>query len=158
MSGNDNSHFVVSREEEPSGLRRIFRRTLYLRLLDGEFILWCFETGRTARHSSDLLRDERVVISDTQAFKAELLRAMEEVGVGSVPGRRRLLILHCLRDLPGGLTPTETYALQEMWRHLGNDLFVLPRGQKKELTDSEIVTLCHEVGALNRHLTKVRAD
>ena len=157
MSVDNNSSFLVPREAEPSRLRRMFRRTLYLRLLDGEFILWCFETGRTARHSSELLRHERVVISDTQAFKDALLNAMNEVGVGSVPGRRRVLLLHSLRSLPGGLSPTEKYALYEMWRRLGSEFFVIPAGPKK-LTDPEIVTFCQEVGAPDRHLRKVQAN
>ena len=154
MIDNSNPLFVVPRNEEPSHLRRVFRRTLYLRLLDGEFILWCFETGRMARHASDLLRHQRVIISDTQAFGNDLLKAMNEVGVGSVPGRRRLLILHCLRFLPSRITPTEQHALYEMWRSLGNSFFVFHPDQKVELTESAIVTLCHDVGAFNRQLTK----
>ena len=154
MTNNSNPQFVVPQEKKPSYLRRLFRRTLYLRLLDGEFILWCFETGRTTRRTSDFLRDPRVVVSDTQAFANDLLKAMNDVGVGSIPGRRRILILHSLR-FPGEIAPTEKYALHEMWKNLGSDFFVFNSDQKEKFTDSSIVTLCDEVGALKNELKKV---
>ena len=154
MINNGDLQFVVRQEEKPSYLRRLFRRTLYLRLLDGEFILWCFETGRATRHTSDLLRDPRVIISDTQAFANTLLKAMNEVGVDSVPFRRRILILHSLR-FPSEIAPTEKYALHEMWKNLGSDFFVFNSEQNEKITDSSVVTLCSEVGALKSELKKV---
>ncbi len=155
MSENTNPQFVVPGEEAPSCFRRLFRRTLYLRLLDGEFVMWCYETGLTARHASDELRHQRVIVSDTQAFSIQILKAMNEVGVGSVPGRSRMLILHNFRFHPDAISPTEKYALYEMWKNYSRNFWVLDPNHKEKLTDSAIVTLCREVGTLKPHLKKI---
>jgi len=154
MIEDDSTQFVIPQEKEPSYLRRLFRRTLYLRLLDGEFILWCFETGRMIRRASDLLRQQRIVVSDTQAFAKELLEAMNDVGVGSTPFCRRLLVLHCLRQEQYDLTETEKYALYEMWKKFGRDFFVIPSDQTKKQTSSSIVEICYETGAFMPQLKR----
>ena len=136
--------FVIPGNQRPSFLRRIFRRTLYLRLLDGEFLLWCFETDQATQHSSDFLRQQRVVVSDTEVFAKELQKAMNEIGVGSVPFCKRFLVLHSLRFHASELAETEKYALYEMWRKFGRDFYVI----STELTNSAIVEICSEVGAL----------
>lgn len=147
--------FVIPREEQPSAMRRLLRRTLYLRLLDGEFLLWCFETVRSYREHTDLLSHPRVVVSDPQALSKALRKAVAEVCGSSLFRQRSVLILHCMRAFQDGLAPIETQGLYETCKRVGmQEFFVLLPEQLKELTDSAIVTLCHEVGAFNRHLTK----
>ena len=119
MAETNSIQFVVPRDEAPSYLRRLSRRTLYLRLLDGEFILFCFETGQCAHHTSELLSDKRVIVSDTQAFVEVLRKAMVEVGGASVPRWGRVLIFHCLRFASDSPSRTETYSFYEMWKSLG---------------------------------------
>lgn len=150
-----NPEFEVPRELKPSPLRRFLRRTLYLRILDGSFVMWCFETERESRRNTDLLAHPRVVLSDPQAFSALLQEAMREVGVSRLFRQQTILILHCLRDFDGDLTPLETQACFETSRRVGStEFFFLPLKQWKETTDRTIVTMCQEVGALRRRLTK----
>lgn len=85
----DNPKFVVPRELKPSPLRRFLRRTLYLRVLNGKFILWCFETERETRMDTEILAHPRVVLSDPQSFSDVLLGAMREVGVSRL-GKREI--------------------------------------------------------------------
>lgn len=147
-----NPELQVPREQQPSGLRRLFRRTLYLRLLDGQFILWCYETGSLTRQESDLLAHPRVVVSDPQAFLPLLQRAARAVGVRRLFPPQRILLLHCLRQLTGDLTPLEKQALVEISKRLGvTEFFLLPTSPR-EMRDEEIPGLCQEVGALRRRV------
>ena len=154
---NANPTFVIPRELQPSALRRFMRRTLYLRLLDGQFIMWCFETNRLCRKRSELLSHPRVAVADPQAFAGVLQGAMRDVGMSRLFRRHTILILHCLKGLGGALTPLETQALFQVSRRLGAaEFFFLPPEQIRQMTDAAIVTLCQEVGALRRQLTKKR--
>ena len=149
-----NPKFVIPRELQPSALRRFLRRTLYLRLLDGQFILWCFETNCLCQKASALLSHPRVAVSDPQAFADVLQVAMRDVGTSRF-FLHPILIVHCLREFDGALTPLEIQALFHVSRRLGvADFFILPPEQIKEMTDERIVMLCHEAGALQRELNK----
>lgn len=137
-------------------IRRLLRRTLYLRLLEGEFVLWCFETGRTSRQNTDSLSHPRVVVSDFQALSTYLAKAIDEVCVRRFFILRRVMIVHCLRKLDGGITPAENITLYETCKRLGtNEFFVISKDQQiHQMSDSEIVTLCHEIGGFVRHMRK----
>ena len=156
---NDDLQLVIPNQEQPSTLRRLFRRTLYLRLLEGEFVLWCFETGRTARQATDLLSHPRVVVSDFQALSAYLTKSIDEVSGRRFFILRTVLIVHCLRKLEGGITPAENITLYETCKRLGvNEFFVISKDRQiHQMSDREIVTLCHELGGFVRHMRKPNA-
>lgn len=147
--------FVIPEALQPSALRRFARRTLFLRLLDGRFVLWCFETNRTSQKTAACLSHARVAVSDPAALEDALRDAMQEVGVNRLFHPKTILILDCHRGFNDPLTPLEKQALSRLGHRLGAaELFFAP----PELADADVATFCHEVGALRRRFTERRAN
>ncbi len=140
----------------PSLWRMLFRRTLYLRILDGSFILWCYETNRQIQKETDLLDHPRIAVTDQRSFVRILIQAMKEVGVRRFSFKQMILIVHSFRSFDDDLTPLEKQAFDEIRvRSGGSETFILPKEQKIEITNTEVVTMCHEVGELRRKLKKI---